>query len=138
MSNNQISLKDAIEWTTQWRKDCPKNCKAFLIPVSDLVGVLKEMKILQEQKDGHYIIDEGSKNDIRAYMAVDKQIKAGNGEKIILVGTEKVKEDGKVIYRDIINHQVNDGLGDPVYTGIFDFTEPCPSACDDESPLNGD
>ena len=42
MKNYQIPVAKAAEWTALWRERCPNNCKAFLLPVEDLVGVLKE------------------------------------------------------------------------------------------------
>jgi len=133
MKNYQIPVAKAAEWTALWREKCPNNCKAFLLPVEDLVGILKEMKILQEVEAGVFKIDEGNEQYARAYMAIDAQEAAGGGEKVLLVGTKKeplTKET--FIYRDIM---AKDGDGDG--PGIYDFTKPCPSHCDPDSPLFG-
>lgn len=131
---NQITVDDAIKWTTLWREKNPNNCKAFLIPVKDLTAVLIEMNILTKQEDGKYVLDE-TKIDgagVRSYMAVDEAIKEGNGEKVLIVGTEVV--DGK--HKDIINDNVTETyeMGDG--SGIYDFSEPCPTTCDLDSVLN--
>ena len=142
----EITVTKAVEWTTLWRVACPNNCKAFLIPIEDLMGVLEEMKVLTpvDGEKNTFKYKEGHNNDIRAYMAIDPkfgQSGASPEEKVLLVGTEKEKKDGKTIYRDIIKGKydpcnLSDGDDGP-QSGVFDFTEPCPNLCDDESPLNG-
>jgi len=137
MKNYQIPVSKAAEWTALWRERCPNNCKAFLLPVEDLIGVLKEMNIIQEQKGGLFKIDEGESEYARAYMAIDALETEGAGEKVLLVGTKKeplTKE--KNIYRDIINGEILTKDGDPG-TGIYDFSNPCPNDCDPGSPLFG-
>lgn len=137
MKNYQIPVAKAAEWTALWREKCPNNCKAFLLPVEDLIGVLKEMNILQEQEVGIYKINEGENQYARAYMGIDKETTVGGGEKVILVGTKKEPfSKEKFIYRDIINGSVEDG-DDDNGTGVFDFSRPCPNYCDPESPLFG-
>tara|TARA_R110001632_G_scaffold19898_15_gene59900 strand:- start:7226 stop:7645 length:420 start_codon:yes stop_codon:yes gene_type:complete len=138
MKNYQIPVAKAAEWTALWRKRCPNNCKAFLLPVEDLVGVLKEMKILQEVEAGVFKIDEGEEQYARAYMAIDALETKGGGEKVLLVGTKKeplTKE--KNVYRDIINGDIMAKEGDGDGTGIYDFSKPCPEHCDPDSPLFG-
>mgnify|MGYP003636985256 CR=1 FL=1 len=136
----QIPLSEAELWTTIWRRACKDNCKAFLIHVEDLMGVMTEMGVLQKTQQGLYKYDEGSNRDVRAYMAIDPAHgMPGGGEKILLVGTEKVPDPsgkpGQYQYKDIIDGHVLLGDGDD--SGIYDFSRPCPSACDDDSPLNG-
>ena len=149
--NNQISLKHAIEWTALWRKTCPNNCKAFSIPVQDMVSVLKEIGVISEAGNtGLYNVDKVTKNGVRAYMAIDKDLldKPGAGEKILLVGTEPQYDEKskEMVQRDIINdkldnkgHRVTLGNTDLTEedpeTGIWDFSQPCPDRCDEESPL---
>jgi len=137
MKNYQIPVSKAAEWTALWRERCPNNCKAFLLPVEDLIGVLKEMNIIQEQKGGLFKIDEGESEYARAYMAIDAEETKGGGEKVLLVGTKKeplTKE--KNIYRDIINGDIMAEDGDPA-TGVYDFSHTCPDDCDPNSPLFG-
>lgn len=149
--NTQISLQDAIDWTANWRAKCPNNCKAFSIPIQDLLGVLKEIGVLRVAGNtGLYLIDENTPNGVRAYMAIDPAQQTGGGEKLLLVGTEPLidAKAGKMVQRDIINgrydgkgnpvDQAHNGLlGDDEDTGVYDFTEPCPDWCDEDSPLYG-
>jgi hypothetical protein len=132
MSNksNEITLAQAVEWTTLWREKNSTNCKAFLIPAQDLTAVLKEMGILTLE-NGVYILDEEKLPNagVRAYMAIDTNVKEGNGEKILVVGTEVV--DGN--HKDIINKNSDVEMGG---SGVYDFSEPCPTTCDLNSPLN--
>ncbi|MEP0264107.1 hypothetical protein [Dokdonia sp.] len=113
---------------------------------------------------GHY--SDTQEEKIRAYMAIDETIitdidnryppgagrdqaikNAGYGEKILVVGTEKtttVNRQGEIIYRDIVKDEKNSDGGTYRYpsgitlngSGVYDFTAPCPSNCDDDSPLN--
>lgn len=152
----QVKLDDAIDWTKNFRGSAPgkmKVAKAFLIPVEDLVGMLVEMNILVEKPGGLYSLDEGNDNDIRAYVGVDpteKNAKKAGGQKLVMVATQKfpdATQPNGYMYRDIINHKIDNkgpvinanpnyvaGDDDPD-TGIYDFTEPCPDACDKNSPL---
>ncbi len=153
-NKNQISLDDAVLWTKIWRIACPNNCKAFSIPVSDLVNVLKEIGVLVLDEETEQYSIEKTINGVRAYMAIDPENGLpGGGEKLLLVGThpEKNTKTGKMVQRDIINGKLDnkgqiiddklygaDNLGDPdPNTGIYDFTSPCPNVCDDDSPLYG-
>lgn len=141
----QISLDDAILWTNIWRIANPENAKAYLIPVEDLIGVLKEMGVLKQVKDKNcFKIDEGKTQlDVRAYMAIDPHLEdptRGPEEKVLMVGTKKVKSpDGSGwVYEDIIHYPIiEDGDGDGDGSGVFDFSLPCPDTCDKGSPLNG-
>jgi hypothetical protein len=145
--NNQISLKQAKDWTAIWRIANPNKAKAYLIPIEDLMGVLIEMEVLKplSKKDNTYSYDEGHNKAIRGYMAIEPVNLHGRPEeKLLIVGTEKIGEGFDVVYRDIIwdkNKLVGDGLEEPVQegdgSGVFDFSRPCPDRCDEESPLNG-
>jgi len=131
---NQITVEDAIKWTTAWRKKNPNNCKAFLVPVKDLTEVLIEMNILNKQENGSYVLDITKINGagVRNYMAIDAAEKEGNGEKILIVGTKFI--DGK--HKDIINNKPAEGYQRSMGSGIYDFTLPCPTTCDTDSSLN--
>ncbi len=151
MKNTQVTLDEAVLWTKIWRIACPTNCKAFSIPIQDLVDVLKEIGVLEHKEGKTYELNEKTINGVRAYMAIDPNESAGGGEKLLIVGThpELNQKTGKMVQRDIINGKIDnkgpvinpknglaDSMGDPE-TGIFDFTSPCPDACDDDSPLYG-
>lgn len=117
---NTISLKIAKDWAKRWRKlessyNNYNDCRAFNIPLKDL----------QE------VIDEGAAS-VRAYIGVEKTMVDGEKvyiEKLMMVGVDK---NGK----DMISSK--DGLTlDEEGGDIYDFSEPCPNVCDEESPLNG-
>ncbi|WP_136668973.1 hypothetical protein [Flavobacterium sp. H122] len=116
MKKNTVLLKDAKTWAKRWRKeegDYNKHhkLKAFLIPKVDLQEVLTEG------------IDAA-----RAYIGIDN-----NGvERLMIVGTKYDEKTGNyidMITADPTNEVLTDG-------DIYDFTRPCPSACDPDSPLN--
>ena len=134
---NTIPLTEAEAWVAKWQKDNPTHSKAFLIPIQDVVSVLIEMNVLVQQKSGEYLLSQSAVPGagMRAYNAIDTSMKSGNPEKLLIVGTqEEVQRDGTKVYRDIINGQV-DALTSASGSGIYDFTRPCPSLCDDKSPL---
>jgi hypothetical protein len=136
---NTISLETAQKWVKQWRKTCPDNCKAHLIPALDLTQVLKEMGILKQQPSGDFILDDSKLpgNGVRAYLAIDEDLvkEPGKGEKLVIVGTNReLDAGGKIVHRDII--YLDDApMKKPEDSGIYDVTEPCPNNCDAESPL---
>ena len=75
--------------------------------------------------------DEKGEGFIRAYLGVDMELKM---EKLIIVGTKpEIQKDGSIIYRDLVPEEgeLQTGGGD-----VWDFTDPCPPACDPNSPLN--
>mgnify|MGYP006082909849 CR=1 FL=1 len=117
-----ISLKTAKKWAKEWREtestyNKYNDCRAFNIPKSDLVNVLKE-----------------NVASVRGYIGVAVFICPDTGEKIhqeklMIVGVDK---DGK----DMISSK--DGLTlDGKEEFIYDFSNPCPEKCDPSSPLNG-
>ncbi len=131
-----IDIKKAKAWTKNWRREKSNTCKAFLIPVDDLLAVLEEMKIIVPLKDGHYQINDRKNAGVRAYGAIDPAVKEGNGEKLLIVGT-RIGKDGK--HRDLVEgERYAADLATLNGSGVYDFTEPCPNTCDQESPLYDD
>ena len=108
--NDTISLQEAQDWTAEWRLQNPGKVKAFLIPIDDLTGVLKEKP-----------------DKVRAYLGIKTNLDGSTEEKLILVAADK---NGN-IYED----QLPPAQGDNG-NYIFDLTTPCPSACDPTSSLN--
>ncbi|MFT7628397.1 MAG: hypothetical protein ACI9OS_002056, partial [Ulvibacter sp.] len=58
--DDKITLDQAISWTGNWRSAPSTKANAFLIPVKDIEGVLKEIK------------SQGSGAKARAYLAIDE------------------------------------------------------------------
>lgn len=141
MSKNEVTLEHAKTWAKKWQTENPKHCKAFLMPTIDLIEAFIEMNVLVKQEDGNYSLQDVDSSSVRAYMAIDEKIEEGYGEKLLLVGT---KVDCKGIHRDIIEDEKPSGCDDGIVetavnaltgSGVFDFTSPCPSDCDINSPL---
>ena len=108
MSNttDQISLNDAVTYTTNWRNDNPGSVNSFLVSIADLQGV----------------VDELGSDYARIYLGIDKS----GTEKIMILGCNSYKQD-MIMDTD---HP------DSKNSGIYDFSSPCPPICDDTtSPL---
>lgn len=132
MSKNEISISTAKTWAKKWQSENPKHCKAFLVPSINLIQALESMNVLVKQSNGDYKLNNVGDSYIRTYLGVDEAEKEGFGEKLMVVGTNK---DGKGIYRDIIQGEKED-KSKSAGSGVFDFSQPCPSDCDVNSPLN--
>lgn len=121
---NTISLKIAKQWTKEWRDDEATynkyhQCKAFNIPKKDLIEVLKEEGVVS----------------VRAYIGVEKIENKGKQtvftEKLMIVGVNKEGKDMLKLSSE------NAEILDPEGGDIYDFSNPCPDVCDNDSPLNG-
>ena len=119
---NTISLEVAKQWAKEWRDDEASynkyyQCRAFNIPKKDLIEVLAE-----------------NVHSIRAYIGVEKiEVKGKQTiftEKLMIVGVNK---EGKDMISSADGITLDDGEGE-----IYDFSEPCPDSCDEDSPINGD
>jgi hypothetical protein len=122
---NTIPLDQAIKWTKEWRdpksdynKVKHKKIHAFNIPKIDLIEVLNEKGV----------------DSIRAYIGVKETTNKSGGkqfeEKLLIVG---VDENGKDLLPSSSLGKTLGAEGND--DGIFDFTEPCPEVCDEDSPL---
>ena len=119
-NKNIISLKIAKNWANRWRnKESNYNlhheCRAFNIPLIDLQEVIKEEGV----------------TSVRGYIGVEEKIVEGEvvfEEKLMIVG---VDANGKDMISSIDGVSLSSDSND-----IFDFTTPCPTVCDTESPLN--
>ncbi len=134
---NTISLDKAKAWTQEWRQDESdynkyNQCNGFLVPAVDLEEAL--MEIRKQLKDRNVYV--------RVYLGVEVSDTDPTEftEKLIMVGTRPdPQDDGTIIYRDILPNEDSKGsaLDDTNGGGsIWDFTDPCPPACDDKSLLN--
>lgn len=120
MKENTITLEEAKRWAAKWRQlegDYNKHheLKAFLIPKIDILEVLAED------------IDAA-----RAYIGIDDD----GIERLMIVGT---RYDPKTdTYVDMITGTSSKSdVTVQIEGDIYDFTKPCPSTCDIDSPLYG-
>ncbi len=119
-----VTLTDAKEWTTNWRKWCLENgftpdttLKAFYIPIDDV------KTLAESEKAG----------GVRAYFGLTDPTDPGS-IKLVLVATEQ--NDLLGYGRDIIK-PIPSKNDEDLYT-IYDMTRPCPRYCDVDSSLFGD
>lgn len=134
MNAKTIPVYTAATWTKRWQQEHPYDAKAFLIPIDDLIDSMEEMDIIIRNPNGSFTIRDIEGAGIRAYMAIDpdEKVKEARGEKLLIVGT---KRDEYGIHRDIIQFESNNAATAPEGSGVFNFTTPCPSECDPDSPL---
>ncbi|MGS2725438.1 hypothetical protein ACU8DI_02435 [Psychroserpens sp. BH13MA-6] len=120
------TLKEAEDWTKTWQTNHPNLSKAFLIPADDLIACFNEMglKVTTDGNGKLQVKADGFEPKVRAYLGTQDS----GGECLLIVGTTTT--DGSK-YKDII-YPNGDGTNG---TGIYDFTTPCPSDCDDSSLL---
>lgn len=127
----------------KWQSENGFHCKAFLIPALDLIEVLEEMNILLHQGEGNYKLGDLKNSGVRTYLAIDRPIDTmpvASTEKLLIVGTYVDKEG---IHRDIIKGEELEQYEKNIKvmvenldgSGIYDFTDPCPTTCDNNSPL---
>jgi hypothetical protein len=116
---NTISLEEGIAITTNWRNymnpngENPDFIRAFFIPLDDI----KYLYDLTKEYGG-----EG----VRAYIGLEKEGDPSSA-KLAIVPTSGAEPGTDVL----------DDPNDNLESTIFDFTTPCPQACDFSSPLFG-
>ena len=136
MSKTLISIEDAKNWTKNYQDNMRKgSAKACLISCETIVEILQEMKVLQSDGKGKYILNNVSESSVRAYLAVNPKQADANGETMVMVGTMK---DSSGVERDMVEEEKNAPFSksDLTGSGAFDFVLGCPRRCDDNSPLN--
>jgi len=113
-----IPVEEACAWTRRWR-DAGNTIRAFTIDVAELNDIINELgKLLPDPV-----------RQVRVYFGY----KDTGEECLVLVG---VDAEGK----DIVYYWKRDealGADATEESGTYDFTRPCPSTCDEGSPLNG-
>lgn len=147
IKTKSIPVLEAQTYVKKWqsensainKKGGLMHAKAFLIPAGDLIDCLLEMEILKDLSCiNTSLVDSAG---IRAYMGIDRpstdHMPSAETEKLVLVATTKEVDGTKTIHRDIIEGYVikNPPAHKLIGTGVFDFTDPCPSSCDPKSPL---
>ncbi|RZK26323.1 MAG: hypothetical protein EOO43_03160 [Flavobacterium sp.] len=96
--------------------------RAVLIPIDDLLAIVE--KYTKVDDEGNVVT---TLKGVRAYF--DIKLTDVNLPDPVTALVVPVDLKGN----DLIS--VSDGLGEGDDTGIYDFTKPCPSECDPESPL---
>ena len=141
---NIISLEIAQNWGKRWNqfssnfnkerikkiktKGKYTKTKAFFIPITDLIEAINEVN------GTNYDPELGNKVDgIRAYIGVEETNPNEYEEKLMIVGVKNNKDilPGRSDNDAEVNALLEDGGGD-----VYDFTSPCPTLCDKDSPLN--
>ena len=96
--------------------------RAVLIPIDDLMAIVKKYTATNENGES-FVTLQG----VRAYFDIkftDRELPDPVTALIVPVDLK----GNDIIYTP-------QGLGDSEETEIYDFTKPCPSQCDPESPL---
>jgi hypothetical protein len=114
-----VTLQDAITWTANWRDAKHKarsKAKAFCFSPDEIMVVINQPGTVR----------------VRFYLGLNINEKTGIvTEKMICVG---VDEKGHDMLPRLNEHgKQMEGTGDGE---IYDFSHPCPDACDEKSPLN--
>ncbi len=116
---NTISLEEGITITTNWRNymnpngENPDFIRAFFIPIKDIEYLYNLTK-------------EYGGEGVRAYIGLEKENDPSTA-KLAIVPTSGPEPGTDVL----------DDPNDDLESTIFDFTTPCPQACDFSSPLFG-
>lgn len=126
-----ISVDDAVDRVKRFRdqlaKQVPENNipRAIFIPISDLLAIVNSYDILRA--DGTTL---NELQGVRAYFAVkESDMDLDDDVTAVIVPVDKNGDD--IIYKN-----PGSGLGgEDENTEIYDFTQPCPSFCDPNSPL---
>ena len=114
-------LKQAKKDTERWRAS--HKIDAFAIDRQELMDIINEAP---KEVD-----------TIRVYFGLTEE----GEEKMFLVAAKKVfmttEEDGEeiVIIKDLIDQNAKVNSDGTVEYFVYDFTNPCPPTCDDDSPL---
>lgn len=128
-----IPLEDAIARVTLFREKMLKSAavpedsvpRAILIPIDDLLAIIQKYVTVDDEGNVR-----SNLKGVRTYFAIKPTDHDLPDEVTALVVAVDLK--GK----DLINTGNGVGVGpDEEETDIYDFTAPCPTECDPESPL---
>ncbi|MES2419026.1 MAG: hypothetical protein V4541_12625 [Bacteroidota bacterium] len=124
-----IPLNDAILRVTRFRETLAESVpqtnipRAILIPIDDLLAIVERYSKIDDTGKITCMLQ-----GVRAYFAIkvtDKTLPDDVTALIVPVGLKG---------NDIVSDGIL-GLGNPGDSEIYDFTKPCPTECDPESPL---
>lgn len=105
MAKNTITLETAQEWAARWNQY-----------VNDKNNVINLKAFLIPGIDFTQVMAEENVVDVRTYFGIDAQ----NKEHLMVVG---VDQEG--------NDMIDENLG----LFIYDFSEPCPTLCNQKAPF---
>lgn len=127
-----IPLDEAIARVTRFRERMTESAavpehnipRAVLIPIDDLLAIVSKYTTLDDEGNAVTTLQ-----GVRAYFDIKLTDEDLPDPVTALVVPVDLKGN------DIITAPVSIGLGEGDDTEIYDFTKPCPSECDPESPL---
>ena len=125
-----IPLPDAVARVTRFRAQLAGSVpesnipRAILIPIADILAIVSKYQTLTPKGDVTVAL-----KGVRAYFAVKKEDEDLPDDITALIVPVDLKGN------DIITTPPGLGDGDDDGTEIYDFTTPCPSECDVNSPL---
>lgn len=127
-----IPLEDAIVRVTLFREKMVKSAaipesnipRAILIPIDDLLAIVQKYTTVDDEGNV-----KSTLKGVRTYFAIKATDQNLTDEVTALVVAVDLQGN------DIINTTVGAGLGEEGGSEIYDFTTPCPTECDPESPL---
>lgn len=127
-----IPLEDAIVRVTLFREKMVKSAaipesnipRAILIPIDDLLAIVQKYTTVDDEGNV-----KSTLKGVRTYFAIKATDQDLTDEVTALVVAVDLQGN------DIINTTVGVGLGEEGGSEIYDFTTPCPTECDPESPL---
>lgn len=120
MATDTICLAKAQGWISTWLGQDGtftdhKNLRAFTIPLDDL----------------KQLVEDSDVTAVRGYIGIDS---SNNDEPhLILVGIDKNGKD--IIKPAALGECTEKNKNNDLDTGIYDFSQPCPTTCDTSSPL---
>ena len=126
-----IPLPEAKERVARFRAQLASSVpeenipRAILIPIADILAIVSKYQTITPKGDITVAL-----KGVRAYFAVNKDDEDLPDDITALIVPVDLKGN------DIINTPAGIGLGeDEGGSEIYDFTTPCPSECDVDSPL---
>ncbi len=130
-----IPVATAIERTTNWRN--------FVTKVSPSASARKLPKAVYISKDdieklSRLMHQNQDLVGVRAYFTIDipAEEEVVNDVSFVMVPVRKV--DGKAFGEDVLYKEGSGkDITDPDDSEVYDYTMPCPNACDEDSPLFG-
>ncbi|MBC7615086.1 MAG: hypothetical protein H7202_03370 [Pedobacter sp.] len=127
-----IPVNEAIARVTRFREKMVKSAaipesnipRAILIPIDDLLAIIQKYTTIDDEGNV-----KSTLKGVRTYFAIKATDQNLTDEVTALVVAVDLQGN------DIINTTSALGVGEEGGSEIYDFTTPCPSECDPESPL---